>query len=121
MTYEFYKVLHLTGIFMVLMSLAAACLHMAGGGSKESFTARKLAGMTHGIGLLISFVAGFGLLAKLGLKFSDSWVLAKFAIWIVFGGLTAVIYKKPQLSRGLWFLIILLAAAAAFLARYKPF
>ena len=104
---------------MVLISVAALTLHVMNGGTKD-FAHRKLIGMTHGIGLLISFVAGFGLIARLQTGFT-TWIYAKLFIWLVFGGLTALIYKKPGAARIIWFVIILLAAFATFLARYKPF
>ena len=105
---------------MVLMSLAGATMHMIGGGSKADFKGKKLAGIFHGIGLLISLVAGFGLVARIGTGFAP-WVITKLCIWFIFGGMTAVIYRKPQLAKTIWIVILLLAGVAAFLAQYKPF
>lgn len=121
MSYSVYKVIHLIGVFMVLISIGAAIIHMANGGEKQH-PSKKFLGMTHGIGLLISLVGGFGLAARLGLVTGlPGWIYAKLAIWLFFGGITAVIYKKPQLSKLLWFVLIAVAGLAAYLAQYKPF
>ena len=119
MPYSFYKVLHLTGLFMVFMSLGGITLHMVSGGTKE-FAGRKLAGITHGVGLLISLVAGFGLVARIGTGFQP-WVIAKLVIWFLFGGLSAAIYRHGEKSGFFWALIMILGGTAAYLAQYKPF
>ena len=119
MSYSVYKVVHLIGIFMVLISLGGITLHVLNGGTKD-FVGRKLAGATHGIGLLISLVGGFGLLARIGTGMQP-WVFAKLGIWLIFGGMTALIYRKPALAKPIWGGIILLGGLAVFLVQYKPF
>ena len=121
MPYEFYKVLHLVGVFTVIMSLGGMCLHVASGGTRE-FSGRKLAAITHGIGLLITLVAGFGLLAKLGLMAAlPGWAIAKLVIWLILGGLPALIYRQAKLAKLFWILILAFGAINAYLAIYKPF
>lgn len=119
MPYPFYKVLHLFGVFMVLLPLGAVVLHAMNAGTKE-FSGRRLIGITHGIGLFVSLVGGFGLLARLGTGMAP-WVYVKLAIWLVFGALLGVLYRKPQIASKLWFVILVLAGFAAFVAQYKPF
>ncbi len=121
MPYEFYKVLHLVGVFTVILSLGGMCLHVASGGTRE-YTGRKLAAATHGIGLLITLVAGFGLLAKLGILHSlPGWAITKGLVWLILGGLPAFIYRKPSLAKVFWILILVFGALNAYLAIYKPF
>ena len=54
MSYEFYKVLHITGIFMVISAVGAHLLNGMLGGSKQ-FAGKKFVSILHGIGLLIAF------------------------------------------------------------------
>ncbi len=115
MPLEFYRILHLVGIFILLFSLGGACLHMMNGGTRN-FPHRKWIAMSHGIALLLILVAGFGMLAKLGLMASmPAWVFAKLAIWLVLGGIPALVYRKPQWAKGFWFGILVLACVAAAL------
>jgi hypothetical protein len=111
----------LVGIFFVLLSLGGIALHVVNGGTRE-FKNRKFIASMHGIGLLVSFVAGFGLLAKLGfMRDLPTWSIMKMVIWLVLGGLPAVIYRKPTLAKPIWLTTLVLAGFAAYLAVYKPF
>jgi hypothetical protein len=122
LSYQFYKTLHLIGVFMVLCSLGGIGLYVVNGGTKNAFAQRKWLAATHGIGLLISFVAGFGLLAKLGLMSGlPVWVILKMVIWLILGALPAIFYRKEKVGKGFWFSIVILAAFAAYLAINKPF
>lgn len=121
MSIEFYKVLHLVGIFTVILSLGGMCLHVISGGTRD-YAGRKWSAIFHGIGLLISLVAGFGLLAKEGfMQALPGWAIAKLIIWLILGGLPALIYRKPQLARAFWILILAFGGTAVWLVIYKPF
>ena len=74
----------------------------------------------HGVGMLIVLVGGFGLLAKLkpGGSMFPHWAYIKLGIWLVLGGSVAVIARKQEWAKGLWFLIWLLAGAAAYVGVY---
>lgn len=119
MSYEFYKVLHILGLSLVVLSLGGIILHVINGGSKESNGFRKGAMMTHGIGLLLLLVAGFGMLAKQGIHSIPGWVAGKLVIWLLLGGLVAVAYKKQALARKLWLVVPVLVFVATTLAIYK--
>lgn len=122
MSYEFYRVLHLFSVFGIALSLGGMTVYMAAGGSKAAFSLRKFVGITHGIGLFIALVGGFGLLARLGLvQGLPGWAIAKLVLWTALGGLPTLIYKKPQHAKALFVAIWLLTGVAAYLARYKPF
>ena len=121
MPYAFYKVIHLLGIMMVFLSMGGIMHHVINGGTKENNVWRKAVAMTHGIGLLLVIVAGFGLLARLGVSVLSGWVIVKLIVWLIIGGLSGVIYKQPTTAKPLWFIILILGAVAAYLAGSKPF
>ena len=64
MSYQFYKLLHLIGV-IILFSGIGAVLATANGTTKN-----KLASIANGVGLLVIFVAGFGLMARLNTGFA---------------------------------------------------
>lgn len=121
MPYEFYKLLHYIGIFMTITALGGVFIFAANGGKKESNKFRRLVGITHGVGLVLVLVAGFGMLARLQLGGFPTWVALKVGIWLLLGGLLPVVYKRPETARPLWTLLIAISAIAAYFAIYKPF
>ena len=110
---NFYQVLHIVGISMVFLGYGALLARSML--VPENVSVRKLGSITSGIGLLVIFVAGFGLISKLGHSFTDTWVMVKFVIWLVLGGLIVLINRKPQLAMLVWCLLIALAATAAIM------
>ena len=109
-----YKVAHIFGVLLVFVAFGAALVD----GSR-----RKLATMTHGIGLLIVLVAGFGALARLGIHGPGGWPLwiwLKLLIWLALGAAMTVARRSPATAKALWWLLPLLGAAAAYLALFKP-
>ena len=118
-SYEFYKVTHLIGIFLVLFSVSAMFFHSAKGGTKLDNPWRKAVAISHGIGLVISFVAGFGLIARLGTGFQP-WVYVKMIIWLFFASAIGWAYKTQSKAQMMWFLSLVIASSAAYLAIFKP-
>jgi hypothetical protein len=118
MSYEFYKILHIIGVLMVFASIGATVVKASLKDSSATF--KREISITHGVGLLLALVAGFGILAKLGLAFKG-WVVVKMLIWLFFGGATAMAARKPDLAKPLWFASIGIGILAAYLAIYKPF
>lgn len=118
---EFYKVLHLSGIFLLLLSLGGLGFHIINGGTRE-FAGRRWFAISHGIALVLIILAGFGLLARLGLMSSmPGWAITKILIWLWMGVVPALFYRRPQMAKVIWFAIFLLAAVSAWLAIFKPF
>lgn len=116
-----YKNIHLLGVFMMLMALGGLILHRINGGTREHAW-RKPVAITHGIGLLLALIGGFGALARLGIFWPlPGWAIGKLVIWLVFGALVAVIFRSPALAKPLWWVTIVLAVLAAYLALHKPF
>ena len=142
LSYSIYKVIHLSGIFMILVAYGAILLRGMQGQTKglspqdpantgeedlsnpDSIhrSHQRLAGATHGLGLLLALVGGFGLIAKLQIHWPwPLWLWLKFSIWIVYGFASPFVKKGPGLAKALWFLLIALAITAAILAQFKPY
>jgi fatty acid desaturase len=117
MSYDFYRVLHFSGLILVFGAMGGQMASFLATGSAKTPT-RKFMNIMHGVGLAIAFVAGFGLIAKLGVGF-PAWVLLKIAIWLVLGVLPLVPARKPELAKVSFILFVVLGVAAAGLARYK--
>jgi len=118
MSPNIYKILHVTGALLIFLSLGGAVVRASLANADAPI--KKLIGITNGVGLLLSLVAGFGLLAKLGLGF-PGWVMAKMVIWLMLGGLLAVMNRRSDLGQMFWFGAIALGVLAAYFAIAKPF
>ncbi|MBM9500629.1 hypothetical protein JWG44_10260 [Leptospira sp. 201903071] len=119
--YTVYKMIHIFGILLLFTALGGVTMHVLNGGNKE-FSNRKFVGITHGIGLFLILLGGFGMLARLGILWPwPGWVIAKFAIWLAFGGLLTTVYKKPSLAKVFWFGFPLLGLLVSYVVLYKPF
>jgi len=122
LSYEIYKLFHLFGIIMLFVSVGGVMLYALNGGTKADNTWRKTAAITHGIGLVFVLVAGFGLLARVGISWPwPGWVFVKLVIWLLLGGVIGLIYKLGPTGKGLWYVVILLGVIAAYMAIFKPF
>jgi hypothetical protein len=119
MSYEFYKVIHLLGLSMVVMSLGGIMLFAINGGQKASNSFRKGVMITHGVGLLFLLVAGFGMLHKLQIPGFPGWAVGKLIIWLALGAFVGLAYKQ-NLARKLWLILPLLVVVATVLAIVKP-
>lgn len=122
MSYEFYKVLHITGIFMVISAVGAHLLNGILDGDKK-FAGKRFVTTLHGLGLTIAFVAGFGLMARLGMVGGDwpIWMILKLVIWLFLGLVILIPRYKPTWSKAVWIVVIVAGSFAAYLARYKPY
>jgi hypothetical protein len=116
---EVYKLLHLLGLIMSMLAIGGLALHGMNGGDRDSNKARGLASATHGIGMLLLLVGGFGMLAKMGGGF-PTWVAIKLVIWLLVGASMRPLIRKPELGRVLWMAVPLLAIIAAAIGLYKP-
>lgn len=122
--YEFYKVMHLVGILLLFTSLGGvAMLALRGGSDEEKKPLKKMLMIAHGFAMVIILVAGFGLMARLGMMGSGwpGWVFGKLAVWVVLGGAAALIAKKPAMGKSWYVLLPVLGGIAAWLAVFKPF
>jgi hypothetical protein len=116
-----YKVIHLLSVMLLFTALGG--LLLAARAEVQAGVSRKIAGMTHGLALILIFVSGFGALASLG--FSNPagwsvWIWLKLLIWIIFGGVIVLIRRAPRFAAVLWWVLPLLGGVAAYLGIYKP-
>lgn len=120
--YPYYKLIHLFGIFIVLVSLGGLAFYTANGGTKANNQYRKLIGILHGVGLFLILLAGFGMLARLGITHGGfpGWVWVKILLWVVMGGLIAFAGRKQNYAKIVFFLLPILALVSAFVAIHKP-
>ena len=120
MSLQFYEVLHVVALSVVLLSLGGASFATYSAGGKPG-EFKKYFGMTHGIGVLVMLIAGFGMIAKLGISWPfPTWILVKIVIWFALGGWIAIIYKvavKRPILAALSPLVLVLVAVIA--ATYK--
>jgi Invasion gene expression up-regulator, SirB len=123
MPYPIYKLIHFAGIFLVLLALAAMCMHALRGGTRASDPHRRALAIAHGIGTFLILLGGFGMLARLGIVQAGlpGWIYAKLAIWVVVGGAIALAYRSRGLARLTLLAAPVLAVLAAAVALYKPF
>ncbi len=121
-SYQVYKVLHLTGMFLLFTVTGAIALHVLNGGTRESNAGRKLVAALHGVAMLIILIGGFGLMARIGVPHTDwpIWIMAKFAIWAAFVFIAMLPYRVPGAARWVLLGVPLLGGMAAYLAVYKP-
>ncbi|MGJ8723865.1 MAG: hypothetical protein ACSHYB_04850 [Roseibacillus sp.] len=82
-----YKIIHLAGVVILFGALGAGVYTAS---SKDN----KLAGILHGISLVLILVSGFGLVAKIWDNQFTWWVIAKLVIWLLLGGSYALAKKR---------------------------
>ena len=113
-----YNLLHLFGIMLMLSALGASVAVAVAGDSSPRL--KKLAGLAHGIALLIILVGGFGMLARLGIGGDwPLWVWLKLVIWVIFGAATVLVRRIGEKAGWLLVLLPVLAAVSAWLALFR--
>ena len=122
LSYEFYKAAHIFGLVLAFIGLTGSFVHVMNGGTRDTNNVRGLLAASHGAGLAIAFVAGFGLMARLELfTATPGWVMAKIVIWLVVGGLVMIPLRRPSLAKPLWWVLPIRAGLSAYIAAAKPF
>lgn len=121
MTFEIYKVLHLTGLVMIMLGLGGVL--SAGRDQRPP----RWTMILHGLGALALLGAGFGMLARHpegNLSAPDSWeawLILKIVVWFFLAALPALVRHGTVPRPAGWLIALLLAAAAAYLGILKPF
>lgn len=121
--YGFYKIVHILGIALALVSLGGMAVHAMHGGQKSENAARRLLISMHGLGALFVLVGGFGLLARIGFAHGSGfplWLWVKLGLWAALAAVAFLPYRVPQTTRALVIALPLFAALAAAMAVYKP-
>jgi len=118
-SYELYKWVHIAGILMVFLAFGGAIFKDTTPAVTPD-SSRRVLSILHGVGLLLVLVAGFGMLARLGLTSEiPGWIWAKLGIWLVLGAWIALSLRKKLPRSVLIAGAIGLGVAAAALALWK--
>lgn len=120
---DFYEILHILGIALIFSAIGGATIHAANGGTRKGGGSKALVMSSHGIGSLLILVGGFGMLARMGFMHGASfpgWLIGKIIIWVLVSVAIVLPYRAPSLAKPLFVFLPLLAAAAVYLALYKP-
>jgi hypothetical protein len=123
MPYTVYKLIHFLGMFTLLTTLAASCMHVLGGGTRVNNPYRRALGAVHGVSAFLILLGGFGMLARLGIVQGGLpvWIHLKLAIWVLLSAAFVLVYRGARLARIVLMAMPLVAALAAAIASYKPF
>ena len=117
-SYEFYKVLH---IFSIILFVALLGLSFAPGDPT------KKTKIFTGVVSLLIFVAGMGLLARLGIGHGETtwpgWVIAKFVLWLLLAISVPILVKRlrGQAKAKAFFGVMVVFGLLVFLGVYRPF
>lgn len=121
MSYQFYLFLHIASLIIVFITLGGVVTHFLQGGTKESLQVKKYLSIHHGIALLVVFISGFGMIAKMKYSFaSDHWIYIKILCWGLLGGFTGLVYKKVIPAKAAWWMLIVIMLTAVYAVIFKP-
>lgn len=113
-----YNLIHLTGVFAVLLSYGLLI-----GRSllpEDDKRLRKWGAITSGVGLFLILLGGFGLIARLYDNQWFLWTWIKLAVWVLLGGMIALINRAPSLNKVWFFLTLALGVVALWAVYFKP-
>ncbi len=115
MSYEFYLFCHL-GAVLTLFLTTGALLFIPTSTSKK----QKMGFMSlHGLSILVIFITGFGLMAKLHILHFPSWIIAKLIIWTVLGVVLPIFIAKKRYPKLLFTITWALGIIAVYLVVHQ--
>lgn len=112
-----YKILHLVGIMLTFLSFGGLVVRSILASDDKSL--KRFATISNGIGLFLVLLGGFGMMARYQYSWQP-WIIAKIVIWVIFGATLAVVNRKPELGKTIWWGLVILGGLAAYLAGLKP-
>lgn len=111
LTYSILKTIHIAGVFLFLTAVSVLFF------SENKHYGFKI---ISNVSLLLILIAGLGLIFQTHVGV-PIWVIVKFGIWVLLGGMGAVVASRfPRYRVPAYIALILLASLAAFLAIHKP-
>lgn len=121
MSYEFYKIMHFLGLVLLFSGLAGLLTVKMSGGKLEGPT-KSLVYVSHGVGLVLLLVGGFGLMARLHLtQGMPGWIYVKLAIWVFMAAAVGLVKRKGQIGWPLYLALLIVFLIADYFAVMKPF
>jgi hypothetical protein len=117
MNLEIYRVLHVTGLALLLLGLGGALL------APKDAPPQRLPRVLHGVGLLVMAIAGFGAMAKLYISAPHdwpAWLVLKMVAWFLLAALPSLVRHGTVPRAAGWVVAAVLAACGAWLAIVKP-
>lgn len=119
MSYAAYKILHFLGLALILLAVGSQLGRADADGSRW-----RPAAWLHGIGAVFMLVAGFGLMARVGIRHGNPWPIwlwIKFAVWGVLAFAPFLLRRFDRKAAALSVVAILAVGVAGWSALYKPF
>jgi len=120
-TVEFYKIFHILGLMLLFIGLAVTMTLSFIENPTPYKKAKTIGFLTHGVGLLLLLISGFGMAGKLGVMSTGMphWIMVKLVIWILMGGQISLAKRKGYLGWPVVIIFCLFGVAAAYLGIYK--
>jgi hypothetical protein len=122
-SYEVYKIIHYVGFFALFVTLGAALARSPLlGGTRDPW--RRALTASHGVGLFLILLGGFGMLARLGVEHGNlfpGWIWIKLVLWVVAGALISVAWRRAGWAGATLVLLPLIGILAGAVALLKPF
>lgn len=108
-----YRVIHVFAVIL-LAGLAFAAF------ANPAKTSKRKVLMASGICSLLALIAGFGLVAKLGIPFPfPAWILVKLFCWLGLSAMAGIAYRQPKKIPWLAGISIVLLLLAICLVYYR--
>lgn len=124
MSYDFYRIIHISFIALLLLSLGGLWAFYSVEAQKKDAVKKYLL-LFHGISIMFILIAGFGLMARLQIKSFPLWIHIKLALWLLIAVAPFALrkgIKAPRLklkSRIIWWGLAVLVFLAILTARLK--
>lgn len=119
MSLEVYKIIHILGVALIMFGLGGLTFHALGGGDKKHDGRRRMM-MSHGLGLFLALLGGFGMLARFKIHWPwPDWVTIKFTTWVTLGFVTLLLYRNATLNRVVAIVALALVAIATSAVQYR--
>ena len=113
-----YYTIHIFGVILVFLSYGMLIARsLLDSDNKEL---RKFGGLFSGIGLFLILLGGFGLLARVYNNAWPTFVIIKLVVWVLLGGMLALINRKPKLGKVWYVLTLFLGLIAIYSGYFKP-
>jgi hypothetical protein len=114
-----YKTVHIFGALLLFMALGGSAAMQTVARDRVPAGLRRLLGALHGTALLLLLVAGFGMMARLGLMAQwPPWIFLKIVVWLLLGGSVALQRRLGAWNQAFFVILPLLGLLAAAAAIY---